>query len=59
MNEDLELLEFLKYILGCMYISDLKTESYNGKARFLLEHLNLEKYPLKQINDAFLYIYMI
>lgn len=57
MNKDLELLEFLKYILGCTYISDLKTDPYNDRAKLLLKHLNLNKYSLYQINDAFIYLH--
>lgn len=36
MNKYFDLLDFLKYILGCTYISDLKTENYIIKARLIL-----------------------
>lgn len=36
-NKHLDLLEFLKYILGCTYISDLKNETYNAKAKLIFE----------------------
>lgn len=52
----LELLEFLKYILGCTYISDLKTEPYNTKAKLILKQLNLKKYSFNQVKDAFEYL---
>lgn len=58
MNTDLELLEFLKYILDCEYISDLTTKPYNRKARLLLNRLDLNRYyNPNQIKDAFEYIY--
>jgi hypothetical protein len=38
MNGISDLLEFLKYILGCTYISDLKTKNYNVKAKDLPKH---------------------
>lgn len=52
-----DLLEFLKYILGCTYISDLRTEPYNSKARLILQQLNLKYYTLNQVKDAIEYIY--
>lgn len=58
LNDDLDLLGFLKYILGCTYISDLRTEPYNAKARFILSKLNLKKYSLNQLIDIFNYIYI-
>lgn len=56
-NYDLDLFDFLKYILGCTYISDLRTEPYNAKARLILDKLNLNKYPINQTKDAVNYIY--
>ena len=56
-NKRLDLLEFLKYILGCTYISDLRTGAYNVKAKLILNFLNLKKYPINQVEDAFEYIY--
>lgn len=52
-----DLFEFLKYILGCTYISDLRIEPYNIKAKLILNQLNLEKYSSKQLKDVFEYIY--
>ena len=57
MDTDLDLLEFLRYILGCTYISDLRTDPYNTKARLILKFLNFKKYPISQIQDAFEYLY--
>ncbi len=51
-----DLFEFLKYILGCTYISDLKIEPYNTKAKLILNDLNLDKYSSNQIYDVFEYI---
>lgn len=56
-NKDFDLLEFLKYILGCTYISDLRTEPYNTKAKIVLKFLNLKKYPISQVKDTFEYLY--
>lgn len=56
-NKHLDLLEFLKYILGCTYISDLKNETYNSKAKLIFEKMDLEEYSFEQIKDAYKYIY--
>lgn len=56
MNENLDLLEFLKYILGCTYMSDLRIEPYNTKAKLILEQLDFGYYSLDQIKDAIEYI---
>lgn len=53
-NEDL--LEFIQYIIGCDYISDLRTEDYNEKAKRLLEKLDHSKYSLSAIEDAIEYL---
>lgn len=57
MNEDVELLDFIKYVLGCTYISDLQTEPYNKRAKMILDKLDLRRYSLYQIRDAIEYIY--
>lgn len=54
----MDLLTFIQFIMGCEYISDLRTEPYNVKAKLLLKQLNLNNYSLKQVEDAFKYIYM-
>ena len=56
MNERFELLEFLKYILGCTYMSDFRIKPYNDRAKLLLEHIYLGCYSLNQIKDAIEYI---
>jgi hypothetical protein len=56
-NEELNLLEFLRDILDCTYISDLKFEPFNSKAKLLLSRLNLDDYTLHQVDDALKYIY--
>jgi hypothetical protein len=56
MNENHDLFNFLKYILGCTYISDLRTEPYNTKAKLILERLYLSDYSLNQIRDTLKYI---
>lgn len=57
LNEESDLFEFLKYILGCTYISDLRIEPYNTKAKLIFKLLNFEKYSSNQIEDIFKYIY--
>jgi hypothetical protein len=56
-NKTLNLLEFLKYILGCTYISDLRFEPYNTKAKLILQFLNRKEYSISQIKDALEYLY--
>lgn len=58
-DDKLDLLEFLKYILGCTYISDLRKDPYNFKAKLILKQLNLKKYSLHQLSDVFEYIYSV
>ena len=57
-SNDLGLLEFVRYILDCKYISDLRTESYNARAKALLDKLYLAHYSLVQIKDAIEYLDM-
>ena len=42
MNNKLDLFEFLKYILDCTYIFDLRTIHYNNNAKLILKQLNLK-----------------
>ena len=56
-KEDADLLELLKHTIGCEYISDLKFEPYNNRAKLILNQLNLDEYPSKQLEDVFEYIY--
>lgn len=57
MDSNSDLLEFLKYILGCTYISDLRVEPYNSKAKLLLKQLKLDEYSENHVKDIFEYIY--
>lgn len=51
-----DLLEFLKYVLGCTYISDLRTEPYNTRAKAFFEKLDLTYFSLTKIKDATEYL---
>ena len=57
MSKELDLLEFLKYILSCEYISDLRTEPYNAKAKLILEKIDIRNFSLNQIKDTIEYVY--
>ena len=52
-----DLLEFLKYVLGCTYISDLRKEPYNTRAKAFFEKLDLTYFSLTQIRDTTEYLY--
>ena len=56
-TEDLPILEFLQQTLGCTYISDLRTELYNERAKLILNKIDLRHYSLASIRDAVDYIY--
>lgn len=56
MNDNLDLLEFLKYVLGCMQISDLRTEPYNTRAKTIFEKLDLTHFSLNQVKDTIEYL---
>ena len=51
------LLDFIAYILGCTFLSDLKSEPYNSRAKVLLQNMKLRKYSWKEIADAIQYLY--
>ena len=53
-NEDL--LEFMQYIVGCEYVSDLRTEDYNERAKRLLEKLDCSQYSFDSVEDAIEYL---
>ena len=57
MSKELDLLEFLKYILSCEYISDLRKEPYNAKAKLILEKIDIRNFSLNQIKDTIEYVY--
>lgn len=52
-----DILEFLRDVLDCPNISDLRTKRYNKKAKLIFEHLDLNRFSLNQIQDAKEYIY--
>ena len=55
--DEKDLLEFLQYALSCTYISDLKTEQYNKRAKLILEKIDIRNFSMNQIRDAIEYIY--
>lgn len=57
MSEEMDLLDFIKYVLGCECMSDLQTHPYNNRAKLILDKLDLREYSLHQIRDAVEYIY--
>ena len=57
MMKSYKLLELLQFTLGCDYLSDLKTEPYNKKAKIIFENLDLTKFSLSNVKDAILYLY--
>lgn len=58
-QKDKDLLEFLKRALDCTYISDLRTEQYNSRARLILEKIDLRYFSLKSMKQAIDYIWFI
>jgi len=56
-NANTDLLEFLQSALRCMYLSALRTETYNGRAKELLNQLALNSFPAHQVRDAYSYLY--
>lgn len=57
LNANTDLLEFLQSALRCMYLSDLRTEAYNSRAKAMLEQLALNSFPAHQVSDAYRYLY--
>lgn len=51
------LLESIKEICGCFYLSDLHYFPYNVIAKALFNSMDLKKYNLKDISDAYNYIF--
>lgn len=58
-NVYVDVLEFLKQALYCDYISDLRREPYNSKAKALLKHIDLSRYPDNQVRDIQQYLFMV
>ena len=52
----MELLEFLRVILGCEFLSDLRFEPYYSKVLMLLSQLKLQNYTVKDINEVKKYL---
>lgn len=53
------LLEFLSWVLGCEFLSDLHFEPYYAKAVILLEKLNLKDYSYEEIMEAKEYLNLL
>jgi hypothetical protein len=51
------LLEQIQKICGCFYLSDLHYFPYNVIAKALFNSMDLKKYNLKDISDAYNYIF--
>ena len=56
MNDCTDLFEVLKNLGCCTYISDLRANPHNTKARIILNILTLDGYSARQVNDACQYI---
>ena len=55
MKEDL--LEDIRTIIGCAFISDLRYEPFNDRAKKLISIIDLEAYPFADITDAVAYLF--
>ena len=55
-NNDPELLEYLQSILRCTYLSDLRMEPYNSRAKQLMAQISLAAFPSRQVSDAYQYL---
>ncbi len=53
------LLEFLSWVLGCEFLSDLHFEPYYSKAVILLGKLNLKDYSYQEINEVQKYLNLL
>lgn len=51
------LLEILKATVGCTYISDLRIEPYNARAKAILRTIEPESYPLDMLAETVEYLY--
>ena len=54
--EEEDIFEDIKQILGCEYISDIVVK-YKSVARRLVNAMNLNSYPICQLNDLYEYLY--
>ena len=53
----MSLLSFMKEVLGCKYISDLRQDPLNSRAKLLWSKLDLSHYSLCEICDASEYLF--
>ncbi len=53
----MDMFEYLRKMLGCEYISDLRYEPYKTRAQRLLATVPLEGYPLEVLSDLAEYLY--
>lgn len=51
-----DIFEDIKQILGCEYISDIACK-YKEVTRRLVNAMNLDSYPISQLNDLYEYLY--
>ena len=51
------LLESIKEICGCFYLSDLRYFPYNIMAKIIFKSMDLKKYVPEDIDDAYEYIF--
>ncbi len=52
-----EILEALREYTGAKYISDLKNQTYNAKARYAVSKISVEQYPMNTLEDIAEYIF--
>lgn len=55
MTEDL--LEDVRTVIGCEFITDLRYEPFNDRARKLMAVIDLELYPFPDVLDAVSYLF--
>lgn len=55
-NDGTDLFELLKNLVCCTYISDLRADPYNAKAKMILKVLDPDLYSAGQMSDVCQYI---
>ena len=55
--DEKDILEFLQHALGCTYISDLRIDPYNERAKLILDRIDMRCYSLNSIRQAIDYLY--
>lgn len=53
----MDIYEVLKKKIGCEYISDLRYEPYNTKAKEWMKDLDIERLSVSELNDIAEYLY--